>query len=200
VANAYDVVRAFECAIAEYTGAPYAVSTESCSSAILLCCMLEKVSTIEEVLVPKRTYPSVPSSIVLAGGRVKFMDIEWQHTGMYQLCPTDIIDSAKCLIPDMYIPGTLTCLSFHGKKGLKIGRGGMILTDSVDKRDWLKCARFDGRHECALIEDRLAGIGLNCYMSPEQAARGLELFQWYKGAILPPDEYPDLSQYGFYHA
>ena len=193
--NAYKVVQDFEKAIAEYTGAPYAVAVESCSAALYLCCKFAKVDVVE---IPKFTYPSVASGIINAGGKVRFRDEEWQEKGYYYLTPFLIVDSAKRLDKDMYAPRTLTCLSFHSKKRLKIGRGGMILTDSKEAYDTLKWMRFDGRHECALKDDKLAGIGINAYMTPEQAARGLELFQFYEGGVDKPDEYPDLSQYEFY--
>jgi len=193
--NAYQVVKDFEKAVADYTGSPYAVSVNSCSAAILLCCGYMKVGDVE---IPRHTYPSVPCGIKNAGGSVRFRDEDWQKNGVYTLEPYNIIDSAKKLDKDMYVEGSLMCLSFHSKKMLKIGRGGMILTDGKDAYETLKWMRFDGRHECGLMSDNLAGIGHNCYMTPEQAARGLELFQFFKGGIDEPDEYPDLSQYEFY--
>ena len=36
--NPYEVVRMFERAIADYTGAPYAVSVDSCTNALFLSC------------------------------------------------------------------------------------------------------------------------------------------------------------------
>ena len=60
---------------------------------------------------------------------------------------------------NMYIPDTLMCLSFHGRKCLAIGRGGAILTDNLETYNWLKCARFDGRHETDLQKDTLAFSG-----------------------------------------
>ena len=202
MSNAYQVVRDFEQAVADYAGSRYAVAVESCSAAIFLCCKYVDVSKIPEISVPRFTYPSVPASIVNAGGRVRFVDSDWQTRGFYKLDPTMIVDSAKYLgrgccvgAPD----GLLICLSFHAKKTLPIGRGGMVLTSSKETADWLRCARFDGRHECALDKDVLAMSGWNMYMEPEQAARGLQLMQWVKDEnILPPDPYTDLSKYDFF--
>lgn len=201
MSNAYDVVRQFESAVAEYTGAPYAVAVESCSAALFLCCLYCKVKDIPEIIVPSITYPSVPCSVINAGGRVVFVDADWQGQGIYCLAPTPIIDSAKRIYKKMYedFPGKLICLSFHGKKHIKIGRGGMILTDSKEAYETFKWMRFDGRHECALDKDTLQGVGWNCYMSPEQAARGLEQLQWIgDGGVLLPDQYQDLSKYKFF--
>lgn len=197
--DAYKVVRDFEEEMAKFTGAPFAVSVESCSAAIFLSCLYCKVRDIAEITIPKYTYPSVPASIINAGGRVRFIKSDWQKNGFYNLHKTRIIDSAKRLCRDMYSPPNLWCLSFHGKKLLPIGRGGMILTDSEKAVEWFKIMRFDGRHEQSLRDDKLAMVGWNMYMTPEQAARGLEFMQWLPDEnIAPPDEYQDLSKYRFY--
>lgn len=197
--NAYQVVRDFENAIAEYTSAPYAISVDSCSTALFFCCLYCNVKDYNEIVIPKYTYPSAPAAVVHAGGKILFKDFNWQRSGYYYLEPTVIIDSAKRLFKNMYYPNYYICLSFHGKKILPIGRGGMILTDNKKAADWFKTARFDGRHECNLDNDTLAMAGWNAYMTPEQAARGLELFQWLPDDnISPPDKYQDLSKYKFY--
>ena len=71
IGGPYQVVKDFEEALCHYTGAPYSVSTKSCTMALLLCCAWHKVKTVE---IPKRTYVSVPMSIRHAGGKVKFRD------------------------------------------------------------------------------------------------------------------------------
>ena len=38
-------------------------------------------------------------------------------------------------------------LSFHIKKQLPIGKGGMILTDDQQAVEWFKKARYEGRSE-----------------------------------------------------
>jgi dTDP-4-amino-4,6-dideoxygalactose transaminase len=197
--NAYQIVKDFEQAMADFMWAPFAVAVESCSAALFLCCLYEKVKEIPEVVLPKFTYPSAPNSVVNAGGRVRFENIDWQGIGWYLFRGTRIVDSAKRLTRDGYFDKTLTCLSFHAKKTIPIGRGGMILTDDKAAADWLKTARFDGRHEMPLPQDNLAGPGWNMYMSPAQAARGLELMQWIADdTLLPPDPYLDLSKQDFY--
>ena len=113
--NAVDIVDEFQRVVAEYTGAPYAVAVESCTSALFLCCTYLGV---EEVTIPARTYVSVPNAIIHSGGSVKFRDYEWQ--GIYQLEPYPVYDAAKRFTSGMYIPGSYMCLSFHGKKILRI--------------------------------------------------------------------------------
>src|SRR3990167_9425967 len=125
------VVRQFEKTIAEHCGAPYGIAVESCTAAIFLCCFYSKV---KEVHIPKRTYHSVPFSIIHAGGTVRFTDLKWK--GAYQLKPYPIIDSALRFKKDMYKPGEFQCLSFQYSKHIPIGRGGMILTDSKKAAEW----------------------------------------------------------------
>src|SRR3990172_1246007 len=42
----YDVVRGFEEALAEYTGADFAVAVDSCTAAIFLACVFHQVETV----------------------------------------------------------------------------------------------------------------------------------------------------------
>ena len=192
---AFDVVRNFESTVAKYAGSKYAASVDSCSNAIFLSLLYRNIKG-KEITIPSRTYPSVPCAIINAGGKVKFTDQTWK--GIYTLDPVGVVDGAKRFTKNMYVKDTLHCLSFHSKKHLKIGRGGMVLTDDEDAYLWLKKARFDGRSECPLSEDDFQMIGWNFYMSPEQAARGL----WLMGSMPDDNEdlqevpdYPDLSKF-----
>ena len=71
------------------------------------------------------------------------------------------------------------CLSFHIKKQLPIGKGGMILTDNKEAVEWLKKARYEGRSEKYYKEDNIETLGWNMYMTPQQASQGLSLMQNY---------------------
>ena len=189
----FKFVDMFEEAVAKYTGAPYAVATESCTSALMLCCAYHEVNV---VTIPSNTYVSVPNSIVHAGGSVEFDDTKWQ--GIYQLKPYPIFDSAKRFTSGMYIPDSYMCLSFHIKKHLPIGRGGMILTDDGDAVEWCKKARHDGREEGVPLKDcKYDMMGWNCYMTPEQAARGLHLLSLYPEhkKDLPVEDYGELKNF-----
>jgi len=177
----------FEEEMANYCGSKYAVSTDNCTDALLLCCTYLKV---QEVTIPARTYLSVPQSIMHAGGTVQFEDIRWK--GMYQLKPYPIYDAAKRLTSGMYIPDSYTCLSFHIKKHLKIGKGGMILTDDEEAAKWFRKARYEGRGEVMYHQDEIDVNGWNAYMTPEQAARGLTLMQNYP---LHNEDIPEEPQY-----
>jgi len=170
--NPYKIVKMFEEEISDYTGSPYAISVDSCTNALFLCC---KYLNVLEVTIPKKTYLSVPQSIIHAGGKVKFEESEWK--GIYQLKPYPIFDSAKRLTTNMYIPNTFMCLSFHIKKHLKIGKGGMILTDNYEAAEWFKKVRYEGRSEINYIDDNINMLGWNMYMTPVEAAQGLMLLQ-----------------------
>jgi len=195
--NPYNVVHEFEQMIASWAGAKYGVAVESCSAALFLSCVYKQV---EEVTIPKFTYPSVPCSIIHAGGTVQFKDLDWQ--GVYELEPYKIYDGALRFQPNMY-KGGLHCLSFHMKKHLPIGRGGMILTNDKKAYNWLKRARFDGRHEIPLQDDNFDMLGWNMYMTPDQAVRGIQLFSTIDQKGLEDlhanlQGYPDLSTYEIY--
>ena len=167
--NPFEIVRMFEETVADYCGAPYAVSTDNCTDALLICC---EYLGVEEVTIPAKTYLSVPQSILHAGATLKFRDYSWK--GVYQLEPYPIYDAAKRFTSNMYIEDSFMCLSFHTKKHLKIGKGGMILTNSKEAVEWFKMARYEGRDH---VHDDIEICGWNAYMTPEQAARGLTLLQ-----------------------
>lgn len=195
--NPYKIVKMFEEEIAEYTGAPYAISVDSCTNALFLCCYYLKV---EEVTIPSKTYLSVPMSIMNAGGNVIFdkrpQTNHW--VGTYQLKPYPIYDSAKRLTSNMFIPNSFMCLSFHIKKHLAIGKGGMILTDDPKAYEWFKRARYEGRSEKYYKEDNIHELGWNMYMTPQEAAHGLCLMQNYPRHKADLDElngYRDLTEF-----
>jgi len=69
-------------------------------------------------------------------------------------------------------------LSFQIKKTLPIGRGGAILMNDQNAYKWLKKACYDGRDlNIPYDDDRFSELGWHFYMTPEDAARGLILFQ-----------------------
>ena len=185
--NPYKIVRMFEEEIAEYTGSPYAISVDSCTNALFLVC---KWMGVSEVTIPSKTYLSVPHSITHAGGEVIFDKTpETNHwKGMYQLKPYPIWDAAKRLTSGMYVEGQFMCLSFHIKKLLPIWKGGMILTDNAEAADWFKKARYEGRSEKYYKDDDITFHGWNMYMTPQQAAYGLAMFQNY------PEHMSDLGE------
>ena len=200
--NPYLVVEELEKRIAEWAGAPYGVAVESGSAAIFLSLMWHKhkYGHIGAVTIPSRTYPSVPCSIIHAGGKVRFDDIDW--AGEYELWPLKIWDSALRFRKGMYYGG-MQCISGHIKKRLNVGRMGMILLDDKDAYEWLKRARFDGRNPVPLQEDNLTQLGWNLYLSPPDAARAIQIFEVLRDKDLPDlpvaeQKYSDLSLFDIY--
>lgn len=198
----YEVVAKFEKTIAEYCGAKYGVAVDSCTNAIFLS--LKFLSLIYDnrypLHLPRKTYPGVACSIINSGYSIEFTDEYWE--GTYLLAPLSVMDSALRFKKGMFFTLdrlTFFCLSFHVKKHIPIGRGGMILTDNKNAAKWFRKARFDGRSQVPLSEDKIDMVGYNMYMTPEQAARGLQLFDLIKDKDLPDipvesQNYPDLSK------
>ena len=204
--NPYKIVKMFEEEVAEYTGAPFAVAVDSCTNALFLClmyfrhtgCIEPKIGRsnfnklVQEVHIPSKTYLSVPMSIIHAGFEPVFDTSMNDWSGIYQLEPYALYDAAKRLTSDMYIPYSYMCLSFHIKKSLSIGKGGMILCDDANAVEWFKKARYEGRSEKSYDEDNIEMLGWNMYMTPQEAAHGLALMQNY------PEHMPDLGENGGY--
>jgi len=225
--DAFQVVRDFERAVADYTGAPYVVAVNSCSMAILLAVAWhfskQQAKVDQEAIaaghgmkmmwirppieIPRRTYISVPMSIIHAGGRPTFRDEDW--VGAYQLKPLPVWDSARLFTFGMWTRNALTagfalgrgkggmvCTSHHWNKTLGIQQGGTILHDDPEADRWLRMARFDGRQEGIAPKDQKEWIiGHHVYMSPEIAAAGLIRLRNLPphNAPMPNDPYPDLS-------
>jgi len=169
----WDVVEMFEQEVAEFAGCDYGIAVDNCTDGLFLC--LKYIGYQREVVIPSRTYCSVPMTIVNAGCSVKFEDLEW--SGVYQLKPTNIYDGATRWTEGMYEAGDgFQVVSFQVKKRIPIGKGGMILTNNKEAVQWFKMMRYEGRHNTVSYEkDEFGCIGYNMYMTPEDAARGLIL-------------------------
>jgi dTDP-4-amino-4,6-dideoxygalactose transaminase len=205
--NPYHDTEEFEKSIADYTGAPYVVALDSCSSGIFLSLMFEGVKD-RIIHIPSRTYMSVPSEIIHAGAKVRFIPMEEVPLkGAYQLLGSKTWDSALRFTADMYIPGSFMCCSFTGAtKVLKLGKGGCILTDNKEAYEWFKKARFSGREACNYHDQKSFEMtGWNFYLNPMLSTLGLILMgQFYnfdKSKKTFPDAenmYPDLSLHSIY--
>lgn len=188
--NSHRVTKQFEAAIADYCGSPFAVAVTSCTAALLLCCVYQRVDVVE---IPRFTYVGVAQSILNAGGKVAFRDEPW--SGIYRLAPYPIIDAARRTTSGMYIPGTMMCLSLHISKILGVDQGGVILHDSPVADRSLRRMRFDGRTEAVHPRDDDFTRGFHCYLSPNVAAQAL----WKLSTLpkhnddLPNSNYSDLS-------
>lgn len=170
----WQVVDQFEKKIAEFFGAPYAVATDCCTHALELSFRLRNQSSII-VQVPVHTYMSVPMMLEKLNQPWQFINQPWEK--LYQFDSHKIVDAATVWEKDSYIAGTLMCISFQFKKHIPIGRGGIILTDDYECYTRLQKMCRDGRDRTLLqTEDDITEIGYHYYMTPEDAARGILLF------------------------
>ena len=130
----------FEQALAEYTGAPYAVMTDCCTHAIELCLRWDQV---KHCTFTPFTYLSVPMTMHKLGIDYQLINEPW--IGEYRFYNTRVWDSARRLEKNMYRPGQFQCLSFGHGKPLHIGRGGAILLDDKEAYSTMLQQRYDGR-------------------------------------------------------
>ena len=197
--NPHRVTADFEQALCAYTGAPYAVATDSCSNALFLSLKWVGVKN-QTISIPSNTYMSVPCQIIHAEGQVNFEKSPRRRTGAYRLTPTPVWDSALRFTSGMYKKGQFMCLSFSGpKKILKLGKGGAILTDNVKAYEWFKKARYHGRNPVAHLTDNFDMVGWNMYMPVDTAARGLVLLAAMGKNKDVSQEYQDLSKFNVYN-
>ena len=168
----FEKITEFESALAEFTGAPYAVMTDCCTHAIELCLRVDRVKRCS---IPAHTYLSVPMTLHKLDIAFDYTDIDW--LGEYQLTGTRVWDSARLLKQNMYRPGMLQCLSFGYDKPLSIGRGGAVLTDDVEVYDTLKRQCYDGRDLTVSPweNQKIFRVGYHYRPTIEEAAQALEL-------------------------
>jgi dTDP-4-amino-4,6-dideoxygalactose transaminase len=188
----FNKVTEFENTIAEFYGAPYAVSVDCCTHAIELCLRLQKV---KKTSCPTQTYVSVPMTLEKLQIEWDWSNARWQE--YYYLEGTNIIDAAVLWKEKCYIPDTLMCVSFQFHKHLSLGKGGMILLDNQHQQEELIRMSYDGRNrEVPWVEQAIKTIGYHYYMTPETAMLGLGKFESAKARPAKKigyQDYPDLS-------
>ena len=133
-------VETFENNLADFTGAPYVVTTDCCTHAIELCFRLLEIKTCR---FSSFTYISIPMTMELLGVEYELSITPWKDE--YQFLGTPVWDSARCLKPNMYRPKQYQCLSFGHSKPLDNVRGGAILFDNEEHYRQLKMMSYDGR-------------------------------------------------------
>lgn len=172
--DSWDWVTHFETEIASYCSSKHAIACDSNSNAIRLILHYLHIQK-EEIVIPAKTYASVPNQIILSNNIPVFEDYDWN--GMYKFGNVPIVDAATAFYEDMYDGENYMILSFHFKKILNIGTGGMILTNDDEFNEWARPMIYDGRDKTKLYsDDDFQCVGWHMYMSPEQAKRGLEIF------------------------
>jgi dTDP-4-amino-4,6-dideoxygalactose transaminase len=189
----FDTIRKFEEKIAKYFNSPYSIAVDCCTHALELCI---RDQNITRLIVPKRTYISVPFLANKLNIELEWKDENWQD--FYYLGGTNIIDAAVLWRKDSYIPGTFMCLSFQYRKHLSIGKGGMILTDDALAAERLKMMSYDGRlDDIPWREQNIKTFGYHYYMTPETAQIGLTKYE--EAVMLNPrkwsiEDWPDLTE------
>ena len=188
----FKVVTDFENKIAEFFGAPYAVSVDCCTHGLELCLIHQHANIIK---VPKKTYISVPFLSAKLNILLEFKDEDWKD---YYYLTDNIIDAAVLWKKNSYIPGTFMSISFQFRKHLALGRGGCILTDNKEAAIKLKKMSYDGRlPDVPWREQNIDTMGYHYYMTPETAELGLKKLpdaiktkpiQW------TINDWPDVSQ------
>lgn len=174
--NPFDAILEFEGKIAEYTGAPYCITTDSCTHAIEISFRILHDGT--PVKFPCRTYLSILMNMHKLNIDYELIDIPWKK--YYQFQGTNIYDSARHFEPGMYKSGSVQCLSFGRTKPLQIGRGGAILTDNKDFYVRASRMRSDGRDLFAhklWIEQKEFEVGYHYNMKPEECIIGINLIE-----------------------
>ena len=166
----FRIVNKFEKKIAKFFGSPYAVAVDCCTHGIELCL---RQQNIKKLVVPKRTYLSVPFLAHKLGIELEWEDRDWQD--YYHVSDSNIIDAAVLWKRNSYIPGTCMCISFQFQKHLSLGRGGMILVDTRRRAEELKKMSYDGRlPDVPWREQNIETMGYHYYMTPETAQQGLD--------------------------
>tara|TARA_Y100000817_G_scaffold305203_1_gene289045 strand:- start:197 stop:787 length:591 start_codon:yes stop_codon:yes gene_type:complete len=169
----FNIVKEFEEKIADFYGAPYGVSVDACTHGIEIC--LRYVGA-NEIVVPKRTYLSVPMLANKMNLELKWKDEDWRD--YYEIGNTGVYDAAVLWKENSYIPKSFMCISFQFQKHLSLGRGGIILTDDKEARDELKKMSYDGRTpDKPWREQNVTTMGYHYYMTPETAQKGLDKFE-----------------------
>lgn len=99
-----------------------------------------------------------------------------------------LVEDAACAIGSLYkgrpigSHGNVSCLSFHPRKTISLGEGGMVLTDDAAIADHVRVLRSHGasvsdldRHRAqGLVYEEYRELGYNYRMTDIQAAIGIE--------------------------
>lgn len=193
----FEKINEFETALAEFTGAPYAIMTDCCTHAIELCL---RYDNIRECSFTPYTYLSIPMLMHKLGIRYNYYPDSLPHrqqwTGEYKFEATRIWDSARRLERNMYRVGQMQCVSFGHDKPLAIGRGGAILLDNAEAYRALLAMRYDGRDLTIKpwVAQQQFRVGYHYRPTIEEAERGLALLSQYQSQPPRAVVYPDCRQ------
>lgn len=161
-------VREFENKFSAFTGAPFAIATNSCTSALHVAVAALGLKPGDEVIVPAFTWVSTPNVVEYMGAKPIFCDIDLKTFNintnqinslltsrtagiipvhLFGLCADLepilqiakkhklwVVEDAACALGAWYHGkhagtfGDMGCFSFHPRKSITTGEGGMITT------------------------------------------------------------------------
>ena len=182
-------VAAFEREFAECVGAPHPCAVSSCTMALHLALLAAGVGPGAEVITVSHSYIATANSVRYCGAIPVFVDI---RADQFNIDP-DLIEDAACAIGSEILwegkwervgkpHGDVACFSFHPRKVLSTGDGGMITTRH---KEWDARFRLLRQHGMAIpdtvrhasntvIFESYPEIGFNYRMTDIQAAVGRE--------------------------
>jgi perosamine synthetase len=214
-------VQEFERAFAARVGAPEAVATTSCTSALHLALYASGIGPGDEVIVPSMSFIASANTVWQCGARPIFADIDPRTYNLdpaaahraitrrtraimpvHQLgLPADmdpflelgerhgvmIIEDAACAIGASYKGrpigslGPLACFSFHPRKVITTGEGGIIAVHDREMAARLRRLRqhamdlsdLDRHGASDIVFESYPERGFNMRMTDMQAALGL---------------------------
>ena len=213
-------VEEFERAFAARVGAPEAVATSSCTTALHLALYAAGVGPGDEVIVPSLSFIATANAVWQCGATPVFADVD---PLTYNLDPDDVegklsartravmpvhqvglpadmdsfialaerhglalVEDAACAIGALHRGrpiGSLgtACFSFHPRKVITCGEGGMIAVHDVEMAERLRALRQHAMDQSALARHAARDVviehyperGWNARMTDLQAAVGL---------------------------
>jgi perosamine synthetase len=214
-------VEEFERAFAERVGAPEAVATTSCTTALQLSLYASGIGPGDEVIVPSLSFIATANAVWQCGATPVFADID---PLTYNLDPADVerrltprtkavmpvhqmglpadmdsflelaerhglalVEDAACAIGALHRGrpigslGPLACFSFHPRKVITCGEGGMIAVQDAELAERLRRLRQHAMDQSALARHAARDVviehyperGWNARMTDLQAAVGL---------------------------
>jgi len=214
-------VEEFERAFAERVGAPEAVATTSCTTALHLALYASGIGPGDEVIVPSLSFIATANAVWHCGATPVFADVD---PLTYNLDPADVerrltsrtkavmpvhqvglpadmdgfmalaerhgltlVEDAACAIGALHRGrpigslGPLACFSFHPRKVITCGEGGMIAVHDPEIAERLRRLRQHAMDQSALARHAATDVviehyperGWNARMTDLQAAVGL---------------------------
>lgn len=168
----FETITTFEKRLSNFFGSKHAICVDSCTHGLEL---VLRYRNEKKIIVPKRTYLSVPFLAYKLNIERKWKDENWEDFYAINDGDRKIIDAAVLWEENSYIPTTFMCVSFQYQKHLSLGRGGVILLDNDEDVLILKKMSYDGRvPNLPWREQNIDCVGYHYYMTPETAKLGLD--------------------------